>query len=102
MPPILALLLWMVLLPALLWFDPAKVRGTSVTLWVPLIWIFIIGSKLPSQWLGFRTGVIAQALEEGNPLDRGIDLILIVLAIGILISRSFNWNGFFTRNLALI
>ncbi len=42
-----------------------------------------------------------QAVEEGNPLDRTIFFALILLAIGILVSRSFKWNGFLARNLAL-
>jgi exopolysaccharide production protein ExoQ len=102
MPPTLALLLWLVLLLGLLCFDPAKDSGTSLALWVPLIWIFIVGSRLPSQWLGTQVGTAAQAFEEGNPLDRTIFSILILLAVGILMSRSFKWGGFFARNLALM
>jgi exopolysaccharide production protein ExoQ len=99
MPPSLALFLWFVLLVALFVFDPAKTPRTSPALWVPLIWMFILATKLPSQWLG-QAGSAAQ-LEEGNPLDRTIDLALILLAIGILISRSFRWADFLIRNLAL-
>jgi O-antigen ligase len=102
MPPFLALLLWLVLLLGLLWFDPAKDSGTSLALWVPLTWMFIIGSRLPSQWLGSQGRSMAQAMEEGNPLDRTVFFVLILLAVGILVSRSFNWGGFFTRNLVLI
>ena len=101
MPSTLALLLWFVLLLALLRFDPAKDSGTSLALWVPLIWMFFIGSRLPSQWLGFEVGQSAGALEEGNPLDRSILFILILMAIVILMSRSFNWGDFFARNLVL-
>ena len=102
MAPSLALFLWLVLPIALLYFDPARESGTSLALWVPVIWMFILGSRLPSQWLGGGMGQSAQALVEGNPLDRIIDLILIFLAIGILTSRSFKWRGLFSRNLALM
>ena len=102
MSPSLALLLWLFLLLGLLRYDPAKDSGTPLALWVPLIWMFIIGSRLPSQWLRSQVGVAAQALEEGNPLDRSIFSVLILLAIGILMSRSFNWCKFFTRNFALM
>ncbi len=102
MPPSLALLLWLVLLLALFRFDPAKDPKASAVLWVPVIWMFIVGSRLPSQWLGGQVGGAAQALEEGNPLDRSIYFALILLAIGILMSRSFNWGGFFARNVALM
>lgn len=102
MPPSIALLLWIILLVGLIWFDPAKVPQTSVALWVPVTWMFIEGSRLPSQWLGDQVGQAAQALEEGNPFDRTIYFGLLFLAIGILISRSFKWGDFFARNRALV
>ena len=102
MPPSLALSLWLVLLVALLHFDPAKAPRTSLALWVPLIWMFIQGSRLPSQWFGVQVADATQALEEGNPLDRGIFFVLILVAIGILMSRSFKWGDFFGRNVALM
>jgi len=100
MPPILALLLWVVLLVALIRFDPAKTR-TSPPLWVPVIWLFIVGSRLPSQWLGGDQTMSARAMEDGNPLDRIIFLALIILALGVLMARSFRWDIFLQRNLAL-
>jgi exopolysaccharide production protein ExoQ len=102
MPPYLALFLWFVLLVGLLCFDPAKESRVSAALWVPLAWMFITGSRLPTQWLGGSVGGAAQALEEGSPLDRSILSVLILLAIGVLISRSFNWGRFFARNFALM
>jgi O-antigen ligase len=103
MPPTVAVLLWLTLLLVLLYFDPARDEETSWTLWVPLTWMFILGSRLPSQWLGFGiVGSRAQALQEGNPLDRAILAALIVLAVGILLRRSFQWGEFFMRNLALV
>jgi exopolysaccharide production protein ExoQ len=101
MPPVLALLLWLVFLVALLCFDPARLPETSSVLWVPLIWMFITASRLPSQWLGGNSGPAAARLEEGNALDRTIFFMLIILAVGILVSRSFQWNAFFSRNVAL-
>jgi exopolysaccharide production protein ExoQ len=102
MPPLLALVLWFVLLIALLCFDPAKESKISVALWVPVFWLFITGSRLPSQWLGGSAGRAAQALEEGNPVDRIILSVLILLSIGILFLRSFDWGKFCQRNFALI
>jgi exopolysaccharide production protein ExoQ len=102
MPPYLALLLWFVLLVWLLIWDPAQDSGTSAALWVPVTWMFIAGSRLPSQWLGGWAGSAARALEEGNPLDRTVFFVLIALAFGILMSRSFKWGEFFARNLALM
>jgi hypothetical protein len=102
MPPSLALFLWFICLLALLRYDPAREPETSLALWIPLIWLFITGSRLPSQWLGSQVGLAALAFEEGNPLDRTIFFLLILMAIGILISRAFNWGAFFARNLILM
>jgi O-antigen ligase len=102
MPPVLALVLWFVLLLLLFWFDPAKEPDSSIAVWVPLIWIFIVATRLPAQWLGGYAGQSAQALEDGNPIDRSVFLLLIVLAIVILTMRSFNWGSFVTQNLFLV
>ena len=101
MPPILALVIWLVLLVALLVYDPATTPKTSITLWVPVIWMFIAGSRLPSQWIGVQVTSAAQAYEEGNPIDRTLSLALILLAAGILLTRNFNWGRFIARNAAL-
>jgi exopolysaccharide production protein ExoQ len=102
MPPLGALILWFVLLVSLFVRDPAKDERISATLWVPLTWMFFVGSRLPAQWLGGYVGSAAQSLEEGNPLDRAVFSALIILAIVILLKRSFRWDTFITRNLALI
>lgn len=102
MPPTLALFLWFVLLLLLFRFDPAKDPKASPALWVPAIWLFIAGSRLPSQWFGVQSASLAQALEEGNPLDRIVECLVIGLAIAILVSRSFQWNVFIARNGPLV
>jgi exopolysaccharide production protein ExoQ len=91
---------------ALLRFDPAKESKTSLALWVPLLWMVIFASRLPSQWIAFQgTEMGAEALELGsnpNPLDRIILSTLTLLAISILISRSFEWRAFFASNVAFL
>lgn len=101
MPPSLALLVWLVLLLGLLLFDPAKESKTTLALWVPIIWMFIAASRLPSQWLGGVYGAVSSTIEDGNPLDRAIFVLLILLELAILMSRSFNWASFAARNAAL-
>ena len=70
-------------------------------MWVPVIWFFFLGSRPPAMWLGVSYGTATQALEEGNPLDRTIFLLLTVAAIAILVSRSFQWGNFVVQNSAL-
>ena len=102
MPPSIALASWAVLLLLLLIFDPAKDSRVSVALWVPLVWMLIVASRLPAQWLGGATVAQVQTLEEGNSLDRTVFLVLILLSIAILFLRSFRWGAFVARNLALV
>jgi exopolysaccharide production protein ExoQ len=103
MAPSLALALCLILLVGLLRLDPARDAKTSPALWVPLIWLFIVGSRLPAQWIGGQAVMAAgKALEDGNPWDRSVDLVLILFAVGILVSRSFRWGHFFARNSTLI
>ena len=102
MSPLLAFFLWLILLLGLVGYDPAKKAGTSAVLWIPVVWIFIIGSRLPSQWFGGPVGQSAQILEEGNSLDRNIFFLLILLSLVILLSRSFNWGNYFANNIALV
>jgi exopolysaccharide production protein ExoQ len=102
MPPHLALSIWFFLLIGLLWFDPAKDSKVSAAVWVPLTWTFFMASRSLSLWLGGSASMgLAESLEEGNPLNRTVELVLLLLAIGILVSRSFHWGNFFARNWAL-
>ena len=103
MPTSVALLLYLILIAVFLRFDPAGDPKISPALWVPLIWMFIAGSRLPSLWIMGRSDMMGGgALEDGNPLDRVVFLVLILLSVGILVSRSFRWGEFFTRNPMLV
>lgn len=98
MPPFIALLICLVLLLGLMCFDPAKKSGASVANWIPVIWIFFVGTRLPSQWLGNQVGTLAEAFEGSDPLNRDVFLGLTLMAIAILIARSLKWGDFFARN----
>jgi exopolysaccharide production protein ExoQ len=89
----------------LLWFDPAKEPKVSPALWVPLIYMFFMASRQPMQWFGgpmnSSATAMADALEQGDPVNRTISLALLILGIAILVSRSFRWGKFFQQNWAL-
>jgi exopolysaccharide production protein ExoQ len=102
MSPTLAVGVWLLCLILLLRYDPGRDPKASLTLWVPLIWIFFVGSRNPSQWLSAGTITMqAQTLQEGNTVDRTIFSVLIVLSVVILTSRSFPWARFLGQNMAL-
>ena len=106
MSPDIALFLWFALLLALFAFDPARDLKVSAALWVPLTSMFLMGSRPPTQWLSGNltaggASAAAEALMEGDPLNRTVELFLMFLGIAILVSRSFRWSGFLARNRVL-
>jgi O-antigen ligase len=103
MPPFIALIVWLVGLLGLVFFDPAHEEKPSLALWVPLLWLFIQASRLPAQWLGAEaTAVQSAAFEEGNPIDRIFFFGMIFISLAILSSRPFKWQTFFSDNTALV
>ena len=72
---------------------------TSWALWIPLLWIMIIGSKPISLW--FDVGAQFQRIEdytEGSPLDRNASLLLIVVGMVALLRRRIDWGRVFASN----
>jgi O-antigen ligase len=103
MSPTIAVGVWLVGLILLLCYDPGRDPKTSGALWVPLIWIFFVGSRNPSQWLSLgMVTVQAQTMQEGNPVDRIIFSALIAVSVAILTTRSFPWARVLRQNWALV
>jgi len=85
MPSDLALFICLIFIAYLLWTDARRTAKVSHALWIPLIWIMILGSKFVSQWLD--AGSISGSLEEGNPLDASVFSLLMVAGMFILARR---------------
>ena len=64
-----------------------------------LLWIFLIGSRPVSIWLGggFHAETPADYL-EGSPLDRNVFLVLIITGVIVLLRRRVNWNSLIVSN----
>src|SRR5579864_4020814 len=61
---------------------------TSGALWIPVIWLFLAGSRPVSFWLHMQQiGTSADAQLEGSPVDRNIYTFLIVSGIVVLCGR---------------
>lgn len=88
MQPLIALLACLVLILVLFRLDKPEKSLVSTALWIPTLWMLIIGSRMVSLW--FDIGV-AQATEaayaEGSSVDRDIFLALILAALIIVITR---------------
>jgi len=69
-----------------LWYlDRERTVRVSKALWLPGIWIGIIGSRPLSAW--FVSGPTTYVQTEGSPLDAAIFGVLVALAIGVVIRR---------------
>jgi len=102
MPPFLALILTFGFIVYLFRQDRREAADLSGALWLPLCWMLIYASRLPSQWLSLQNvGSAAQIYEEGNVFDRIVFLILILLSIQVLRQRRVAWFRLLQANLPL-
>jgi len=99
MPPPLALFLTIAFAVVLFWRDFRASRNVTAALWIPLVWLLLIGSRPLSNWLsifGFPMG--PSSTEEGTPIDAFVYLILIALAVYVLNRRQVNLAEVFRDN----
>lgn len=78
----------------------------SKAIWIPTIWLAILGSRSVSSWLsalGLNYSSGSSTNLEGNPVDMWVFLTLMLSAILILTWRkTFNWGTFALNNKFLI
>jgi exopolysaccharide production protein ExoQ len=60
---------------------------TSKALWLPIIWVGIIGSRAVSGWLGITPSSGTNVQLDGSPVDAAISGVLLAAAIAVLIYR---------------
>jgi exopolysaccharide production protein ExoQ len=99
MPPTLALFLCFGFIAFAYRVDAKRAPGVSYGLWIPLIWILILGSRPVSLW--FNQGGLYQT-SEGSPVDATIYSLLICAAGVVLSKRKISWHELFARNRILI
>jgi O-antigen ligase len=102
MPPALALTASALFSAVLLLREQIKARGVSSAIWLPCLWLFLLGSRAPSEWLGVQSGASPEALMDGSPTDRVVYGVLIIGALVVLLRRRVEWIAFFRRNVWFI
>jgi O-antigen ligase len=95
MPPQIALLLCITFILYILKLDFQRNPKVSFAIWVPLIWVTILGSRFVSQWIGLEGH---GTLEEGSPVDRIFFLMLILIGIIILSRRRISLSQIVLEN----
>jgi hypothetical protein len=83
----LATLLTQLFVAALFRWDFRRNRGNNFALWLPVIWIIIIGSRFPSQWLQLGNPAAIANVADGSPMDAMFFGLLIAAGFIVLIRR---------------
>jgi exopolysaccharide production protein ExoQ len=84
MNPSLATLLFAVGIAGLFYLNRDKSAPTSKALWIPVIWLWIVGSRSVSLWL---SGAAPDPGAEGAPIDTLIYSVLLLSGVIVLARR---------------
>lgn len=85
MNPSLATLICACGIAGLFYLDRDRASHISKALWLPTVWMAVLGSRSVSVWLNLAP---AGSNVEGSPIDAAVYGILSAAAIGVLIRRS--------------
>jgi exopolysaccharide production protein ExoQ len=86
----------------IIWLIRTDIRTrhySSGALWIPGLWLAMIGSRPIGFWLGDRT---VGSNVEGNPLNLLGFVIPIVASLYVLLRRRISWRSFVYQNRALL
>jgi exopolysaccharide production protein ExoQ len=100
MNPTLASIIYACGIAGLFYLDRDGAIRTSKALWLPVIWVWIVGSRPVSGWLGISPDANVQL--EGSPLDAAIFGVLLLAAIFVLIRRSKQTRALLFANWAIL
>ncbi|MGB0001604.1 MAG: O-antigen ligase family protein, partial [Candidatus Acidiferrales bacterium] len=82
----------------LFYLDRDKSIRTSKALWLPVIYLWIIGSRPVSDWLGVAPAVGTDVQLDGSPVDRALFAALLIAAICVLFQRGRRTLSFLNAN----
>jgi exopolysaccharide production protein ExoQ len=97
-PPFVALLLTIALVVFLLRRDIRERPNVTGALWLPIVWMVLIGSRSPTQWLNVLGLAKLGSIDEGNPIDALIYFALIMTGLWVLNKRQASLMEFVHNN----
>jgi exopolysaccharide production protein ExoQ len=98
MNPSLASLICACGIIALFYLDRDKTVRTSKALWIPVIYLWIVGSRPVSAWLGMTPAAGANVQLDGSPLDAAVLGVLLIAAVAVIVRRGKPALSFITLN----
>ncbi|MGB8523642.1 MAG: hypothetical protein WCD43_11805, partial [Candidatus Acidiferrales bacterium] len=102
MNPSLASLVYACGIAGLFFLNRDNSVRTSKALWLPVFYLWIIGSRPLSVWLGIAPAAGTNAQLDGSPIDAAFFGILMIAAIGALIHRGRRTLTFLNANLPIL
>jgi len=85
MNPQIATVVYLAGILGLFLLDPERKPKTSKALWLPVVWLWINGSRPLSAWLEMKPPSAVDL--DGSPLDRTLYALLMVGAVIVLVKR---------------
>jgi exopolysaccharide production protein ExoQ len=102
MPPVLALTLCLSFSLVLLVRESYQQKNVSRAVWIPCIWLLILGSRPISQWFSVSGPSGFDSMMEGSPVDRVVYMILMLAGLVVVLRRGIRWREAVTSNPFLI
>src|SRR5215469_13213993 len=87
MPPPVAAFLFAIGIWWLFALDRRSKGEVSKSIWLPVIWLLIAGSRNPGEWLHMQGPALGARYLDGNPLDRAILATLMAMGLFVLLRR---------------
>ncbi len=99
LPPPIALFAAVIFVSFLFRRDIRQKPNVTGALWLPLIWVVLMGSRSVVQWLDILHVPIALgSAEDGNPLDAFVYFTLIAAGLYVLNTRQVSLSEVFRNN----
>ena len=86
------------LIAGLFYLNYDKSVRTSWALWLPVIYLWILGSRPLSVWLGQSVSNTGDIELDGSPVDRMFFLLLLIVAMCVLVHRGRRVLTFLSSN----
>ena len=99
MPPVIALISCIIFVTGLLKIEKNNNPTASYALWVPSLWLLIMGSRPFGSWFDAAATI---SVEEGSVYDRFVLIMLTLLALWFFLRRKTNWSLLLKDNLFLM
>src|SRR5579872_4260128 len=102
MNPFIASVVYACGIVGLFYLDRDKSVHTSKAVWLPVIYLLILGSRPVSMWLGIAPAPGTDVQLDGSPVDRIIFAILLLAALLVLIGRGRDTLRLLSANFPIV